>query len=335
MFRYLILVTLFSILYFTALCIYGDHINQEINVPFTYTKVSDGNFWDITVTFDGRTTTYSQRKGKGVSGLPVLFDDGGYYIINTSGTGDVFQVRKLVPIDHEHDQPTVPRSTPIQTPASSPRAPSDPSPESSPDASSDPTPVNTGTPDPESVTLTESVVSELKVTEYMLRNWSRSGHGGLPQWIELYNPNTRPVSVNRWTLESEGRPIPITSLVIPAQQVGLIVTQRIAPRHMSGITYDRIFIMPRNSVNLRRGWILTDSNGNTVSRVLNPTLPPRKDGYRVSYQQYPSESPTEDHFYGSQHDVGSPGFYEAAAPAAPSLQRPKLAITWGHLKMEK
>ena len=244
MFRYLILVTLFSILFFTALCIYGHPINREINVPFTYTKVSDGNFWDITVEFDGRTKTYSQRKGKGVSGFPVSFD-GVTYIINTYGTGDVFRVRKLVPINHEHDQPTVPRSTPIQTPESSPRAPSDPSPESSPDVSSNPLPVNTGTPDPETVTLTESVVFKLRITEYMLRDWSRSGLGRLPQWVEIYNPNAKPMSLDGyqftyayrrfanypWTYKTEYLP----NLMIPAQ--GAVI---IASKHATKVSTNNV-----------------------------------------------------------------------------------------------
>ena len=143
MFRYLILVTLCSILFFTVLCIYGDHLCDLIDISYTYTKVSDGDFWDITVTFDGKTETYSKRKDSGLSGFPVYFDDGTSYIINTSGTGDVYGVRRCEPIDHEHNPPTVPRSTPIRAPESSPDASSDPSPESSPDVSSDPTPVNT------------------------------------------------------------------------------------------------------------------------------------------------------------------------------------------------
>ena len=153
MFRYLILVTLFSILFFTVSWVYGHFIAEsETYVSFTYTKVSDGDFWDITINFDGRTETYSRRKGGGPSGFPVYGDES-QYTVNVNGNGDVFAVRKYLPKDHRHagdgsvlgendDQPTVPRSTPIQTPGSSPDASSDPSPESSPDASSDPTLIN-------------------------------------------------------------------------------------------------------------------------------------------------------------------------------------------------
>lgn len=35
----------------------------------------------------------------------------------------------------------------------------------------------------------------LIVTEYMLRDWRKFG-GGLPQWIEIYNPNSKPVGLS-------------------------------------------------------------------------------------------------------------------------------------------
>ena len=159
MFRYLILVTLFFILFFTVSWIYGHFIAESVtDVSFTYTKVSNGDFWDITINFDGRTETTSKRKGGGISGFPVYGDES-QYTVNVDGNGDVFGVRKYLPKDHRHaddgsvlgendDQATVPRSTPIRSPESSPDASSDPSPESSPDASSDPTPVVNITPGP-------------------------------------------------------------------------------------------------------------------------------------------------------------------------------------------
>ena len=141
MFRYLILVTLFFILFFTVSWVYGHFIAEsETGVSFTYTKVSDGDFWDITINFDGRTETTRKRKGGGISGFPVYGDES-QYTVNVDGNGDVFAVRKYLPKDHRHaddgsvlgendDQATAPRSTPIQTPESSPDASSDPTPES-------------------------------------------------------------------------------------------------------------------------------------------------------------------------------------------------------------
>ena len=367
MFRYLILVTLFSILFFTVSWTYGDHIHREVDVSFTYTKVSDGDYWDITVTFDGRTKTYSQRKGKGPSGFPV-YDDGVTYIINTSGTGDVYGVRKLVPIDHGHDQPTVPRSTPIPSPDSSPDASSDPSPDSSPDASSDPSPDSS----PDASAKAVAASAPTKVTEYMLRDWSRSGGGGLPQWIELYNPNAKPISLEGYQFTHAYREFAntpwryvttsITGLTVPASDVVIIANKsvRSQPWEIGGISKEDVWIIPYNTRNdgfaqLKNGWHLRDPNGRLVHRIGTvfreypaddpsdweaslgqPRLPRHNsNGYRVSYQHFPSETPDEDHFYGNQNDMGTPGFYEAAVPAAPSLQRPKLATTWGHLKSGK
>ena len=154
MFRYLTLVTPFFILFFTVSWVYGHFIAEsETHISFTYTKVSDGDFWDITINFDGKTKTTSKRKGGSISGFPVYGDES-QYTVNVDGNGDVFAVRKYLPKGHRHaddgsvlgendDQPTVPRSITIRAPESSPDASSDPTPESSPDASSDPTPVNT------------------------------------------------------------------------------------------------------------------------------------------------------------------------------------------------
>ena len=185
MFRYLILVTLCSILFFTVLCLYGHEIHREISVSFTATRDDNGDFWDITITFDGRTETYRKRKGRGISGFPV-YDDGGTYIINTDGNGHVFAVRKFVPIDHEHDQPTVPRSTPI------------PSPGSSPDASSDPTPVNitpgTGNTSTKAV-ATPAPTNGLKITR--VSHDEVVGRGGIRSNVVLtveltaYAPDTQ------------------------------------------------------------------------------------------------------------------------------------------------
>jgi len=355
MFRYFILVTLFFILFFTGSWIYG-----ETSVPFTYTKVSDGDFWDITITFDGRTETYRKEKGRGISGFPVYSDDGATYIINVDGSGNVFAVRKFVPIDHEHDQPTVPRSTLIQ------------SPDFSPDASSDPSPVDI-TPGPGN-TSTKAVAASAptKVTEYMLRDWSKSGGGGLPQWIELYNPNAKPISLEGYQFTHAYREFAntpwryvttsITGLTVPASDVVIIASKsvRSQPWEIGGISKENVWVIPYNTRHdgfpqLKNGWHLRDPNGKLVHRIGTafreypaddpsdweaslgqPRLPRHNsNGYRVSYQHFPSETPDEDHFYGNQNDMGTPGFYKQAVPAAPSLQRPKLATTWGHLKSGK
>ena len=395
MFRYLILVTLFFILFFTVSWVYGHFIAEsETDVSFTYTKVSNGDFWDITVTFDGRTETTSKRKGGGISGFPVYGDES-QYTVNVDGNGDVFGVRKYLPKDHRHaddgsvlgendDQATAPPSTLNQTPDFSPDASSDPSPDFSPDASSDSTP---GSPpdassDPSPVNITPgtgnastkavAAPAPTKVMEYMLRDWSKSGGGGLPQWIELYNPNAKPISLEGYQFTHAYREFAnapwryvttsITGLTVPASDAVIIASKSVRgqPWEIGGISKEDVWIIPYNTRNdrfaqLKNGWHLRDPNGKLVHRIGTafreypaddpsdweaslgrPRLPyHNSDGYRISYQRFPSETPDEGHFYGNQNDVGTPGFYKQAAPAAPSLQRPKLATTWGHLKMKK
>lgn len=214
-----------------------------------------------------------------------------------------------------------------------------------------------------------TATQSFRVTEYMLRDWSRGSGGGLPQWIELYNPNTKPVSLDGYQFTHAYKRFAnhpwvyvtasMTGLTIPASDVALIANKSAGTGawQISGISKEDVWIIPYDEerAELKNGWHLTDPNGKVVHRIGAvfrkypasapsdwdsslgvPELPSHtSDGYRVSYQSLPSGDPDEDRFYGSQNDVGSPGFYEAAAPAAPSLQRPKLTTTWGHLKRAK
>ena len=69
------------------------------------------------------------------------------------------------------------------------------------------------------------------------------------------------------------------------------------------------------------------------SALADPVAPPHQDGARVSHQAYPSKAPsTETYYYGHSEDIGSPGFYQDPAPAAPSLVRRKQVGTWASLK---
>ena len=208
----------------------------------------------------------------------------------------------------------------------------------------------------------------LIVTEYMLRDWSRSGKGGLPQWIELYNPNPKPVSLEGYQFTHAYRRFvnapwvyvttSITGLTIPASGTALIANRSAGTGswQISGISKKNVWIIPygEERAQLKNGWYLTDPEGEVVHRIGTvfreypaddpsawdtslgqPELPSHtSNGYRVSYQSFPSGSPDGDYFYGDENDVGSPRFYEAApaAPAASRLQRPKFTTTWGHLK---
>ncbi len=211
----------------------------------------------------------------------------------------------------------------------------------------------------------------LIITEYMRRDWSRAGGGGLPQWIELYNPNAEPMPLDGYQFTHAYRRFAngpwvyvttsITGLTIPASDAALIANRsvRTGSQYMRGISNKDVWTIPyaEERAQLKNGWHLTNPNGRLVHRIGTvfreypadapsdwdsslrvPELPSHtSEGYRVSYQVSPSGDPGGEHFYGSENDVGSPGFYEAApaAPAAPSLQRPKLTTTWGHLKRAK
>lgn len=222
------------------------------------------------------------------------------------------------------------------------------------------------TPSPQKVVIT---TKPLMITEYMLRDWSKTAGGGLPQWIEIYNPNLKPLSLNGYQFTHAYKRFAnhpwmyvttsITEFTIPAGDAVIIASKSAGTQSwkIGGISKKDVWIIPYDGrkVQLKNGWHLMDPNGVLVHRIGTafqeypaddssawdlslgrPWLPSHNsDGYRVSHQRYPSEGPDEAHFYGNQNDVGSPGFYEAAAPAAPSLQRPKLTTTWGHLKRGK
>ena len=243
---------------------------------------------------------------------------------------------------------------------------------SPPAASSDPSLINI-TPGTGNVfAKAVAAPAPTKVTEYMLRDWSKSGGGGLPQWIELYNPNAKPISLEGYQFTHAYREFAnapwryvttsITGLTVPASDVVIIASKSVRgqPWEIGGISKEDVWIIPSNTKNdgfaqLKNGWHLRDPNGKLVHRIgtafreypvgnsshwdtslSNPHLPRHTElGIRVSYNRFKSEAPDEAYYYGNQNDMGTPGFYKEAAPAAPSLQRPKLATTWGYLKSGK
>ena len=196
----------------------------------------------------------------------------------------------------------------------------------------------------------------LRVTEYMLRDWSKGGvigNSNLPQWIELYNPNIEAVNLKGWTFQYATRrfrnqPYKIHTLTlaatedgfsIPGGGVAILSTQQLHERKFSGIEATQVYNLNIENV-LKRGWVLTDADDKEVQRLgrdafsalWDPVAPPHQDGARVSHHVYLSESPSESYYYGDSGDIGSPGFYKQPAPAAPSLVRPKRVGTWADLK---
>ena len=210
-----------------------------------------------------------------------------------------------------------------------------------------------------------SLLRPIRVTEYMVRDWSKGGaiigNSNLPQWIELHNPNATPVNLKGWTFQYATRffanhPYTIHTLTlatpegasedasedgfsIPAGGVAILSTQQLREEKFSGIEATQVYNLNIENV-LKRGWVLTDANGKEVQRIgrdafsalRDPVAPRHQDGARVSYQVYLSESPSESYYYGDSRDIGSPGFYAQPAPAAPSAVIRKRVGTWAALK---
>ena len=175
------------------------------------------------------------------------------------------------------------------------------------------------------------------ITEYMLRDYSRSGGAGLPQWIEIYNPNAGAMELKGYQFTYAQRNAAnspysyktktIDSFVIPAGDAKIIVSKEIEARWntIGGLSAEDIWVIPsqENSVSLKDGWHLADPSGKGIYRIGgafeekhataewddsipwkgNVHLPPHtSEGFRVSYQAVPSELPNEDHFYGNLED---------------------------------
>ena len=206
---------------------------------------------------------------------------------------------------------------------------------------------------PQETRLGSPPMQPLRVTEYMVRDWS-AGMGQSPQWIELYNPDTEAVNLKGYTFQYAtqrfaNQPYTIHTLTLAATQdgfripgggVAILSTQKLREGKFSGIEVStQVYNLNIENV-LKRGWVLTDADGkeihrlgrDTFSALGDPVAPRHQDGARVSHHAYPSESPSEPYYYGDSKDIGSPGFYEQPAPAAPSAVRRKRVGTWADLK---
>ena len=195
----------------------------------------------------------------------------------------------------------------------------------------------------------------------MVRDWSKGGvwqgNSNLPQWIELYNPNTEAINLKDYTFQYATRrfandPYTIHTLtlasaaddtdgfVVAGEGVAVLVTHDVRSRRFSGnLEATQVYTLDIENV-LKRGWVLTDADGEEVHRLgrdafnalRDPAAPVHQNGRRVAYQVYKSESPSEPYYYGNSKDIGSPGFYEQAAPSAPSAVKRKRVGTWARLK---
>ncbi len=192
----------------------------------------------------------------------------------------------------------------------------------------------------------------IRITEYMVRDWS-AGSSGLPQWIEVYNPNTEVVNLKGYTFQYATRrsataPHKVHTLTLAGTQdgfsiagggVAILSTGTVSAWRFSGIEATQVYNLNIDNV-LKRGWVLTDADGAEIHRLGraafgalgDPVAPLHQNQARVSHQVVPSESPPEVYYYGHREDMGSPGFYEQPAPSAPSAVKRKRVGTWASLK---
>ena len=204
----------------------------------------------------------------------------------------------------------------------------------------------------------------LTLTEYMVRDWSKSSGGGLPQWIELYNPTPNPILLQNCVFNyvaivnfnRKVKQVQIPNFVVPAEEAVIFVTHAVPARHFGGITAEQVYDLQIENV-LKRGWSLTTANGDVISKAgeafeaYRPIAPKHSvDGERQSYTRYTETDTETAYFYGSASDIGTPGYHAPLAPAAPSLlrhgfraflptkpvdPREKAATTWGALKQSE
>ena len=193
------------------------------------------------------------------------------------------------------------------------------------------------------------VLEPIEVTEYMVRDWSPQSGGGLPQWVELYNPNPDPVGLKGYTFQYATRAavnhpyrfrtISISEATIAPESTLIFVTRKIRrPPTDSAIQDSQIYNLKIENV-LKRGWkIISPDNivihqiGTAFGNVADPVAPPHQNGARVSHHVIESVAPSELYYYGAEQDIGAPGFHEPALPAAPALIRPKKISVWADLK---
>ena len=164
---------------------------------------------------------------------------------------------------------------------------------------------------------------DLLITEYMMRD---GGFERLPTWIELYNPNTEAINLNGYVFTWKGGTHAIQDFSIPPLTAVILATKQTLKK--SGITDNQVYDLGIDCGRcLKSGWRL---QGELIDFEEKH---PAKRGWwkeRESFQRYRHVNP-EGYYYGRANDIGSPGFYETPAPAAPILIRQHVGM-WANLK---
>ena len=194
-------------------------------------------------------------------------------------------------------------------------------------------------------------VADLKFvyeTEWMLKDLGLSA----PQWIEIYNSNSVDVNIKGWTFEytiwrNLKRHVEskiLSDFKIPARSAIILATRAIRANR-SDVDKDKVYVLDIG-YHLKGGWKITAADGTLISQhpvqfgVGKNNIPGAWQGtvnwreqIRTSFE-YRKSATVPNAYYGHSRDVGSPGFYESPAPAAPSLRKLKRVTMWSKLKQK-
>ena len=214
------------------------------------------------------------------------------------------------------------------------------------------TAVNGGTPQPTRSAVVPTVGStnskHVLVTEYMVLDFCR-WNSDLPQWIELYNNGSTPVSLQGWVVrvfrkEFANSPKQQQDITIPEgytiapKDIVLLVT-KLARLQWTTVEADKVFNLGTGNA-LKLGWVIFDSEGTVVNETEYPHKPSHiPEWHRVSYERYPNAETYEHfddftHYYGHDQEYSTAGYHAFMSGAAPSLIQPKKATMWGTLKSQ-
>ena len=190
--------------------------------------------------------------------------------------------------------------------------------------------------------VTSNPAIPIQVTEYMVSDWA-NGQKQLPQWIEVYNPNTLAVNLVGYAFsyvsKKQTHTIQLGHFLIPPESAAILATHIPRQRYRyEGISDAQVYNLDIEN-GLKHGWLLTDPTGQTISEVGkafgqkdDPIKPSRVSLSRVSYNVYPSQRTRDTYFFGFREDVSSPGFHDPPIPRSPALLRQKMRTTWASFK---
>ena len=140
----------------------------------------------------------------------------------------------------------------------------------------------------------------LQVTEYMIHTWG-DGQAELPQWIEVYNPNTLAVNLVgyefSYVFKKQTHSIELGHFLIPPARAIILATHIPLRRYRyEGISESQVYNLEIEFNALRQGWSLKDPLGGVISQIgkvfgeeENPIKPERVGISRVSQNVYYSE----------------------------------------------